>query len=149
MEIQPYAEDGTESCYTNLKPDMVIIDRRTNDVHLFVVSIADDADLAEVQRNVVEQYQELVELMSVKAGSDAKVTLHTVEIGSYSGLVSETTKFTLWEIYKLTTRAQVNNEFLNYLLNLKGHVVQHCISRFFNGGHKIYRQRLVKTNGIQ
>jgi hypothetical protein len=66
MELQPYAEDGTESCYTNLKPDMVIVDRRTNDVHIFVVSIADDSDLAEVHKNVTEQYQELIELVFLK-----------------------------------------------------------------------------------
>jgi hypothetical protein len=45
--------------------------------------------------------------MTLKAGSDAKITFHSIEIGSYSGLVSESAKFTLWEIYKLTTRTQV------------------------------------------
>ncbi len=40
IEIQPYAEDGSESCYTNLKPDLVVVDRRSNDVHIFVVTIA-------------------------------------------------------------------------------------------------------------
>jgi len=56
---------------------------------------------------VAEQYREMIDLMSAKSGIDAKVYFHTIEIGSYSGLVSETTKFALWEVYKLTTRTQV------------------------------------------
>lgn len=108
MEVQPYAEDGSESCYTNLKPDLVVVDRRSNDVHLFVISIADDTDLAEVQKSIEEQYREIIELMTVKAGSEIKIAFHTIEIGSCSGLMSETTKKTLWEMYKLTTRTQVS-----------------------------------------
>lgn len=108
MEVQPYAEDGSESCYTNLKPDLVVVDRRSNDVHLFVISIADDTDLAEVQKSIEEQYREIIELMTVKAGSEIKIAFHTIEIGSCSGLISEKTKKTLWEMYKLTTRTQVS-----------------------------------------
>ena len=90
-----------------MKPDFVVVDRRSNDVHLFIISIADDADLAEVQKTVEGLYQNLIALMKAKAGKDVNVTFHTIEIGSYSGLVSETTKFALWEVYKLTTRTQV------------------------------------------
>jgi hypothetical protein len=60
-----------------------------------------------VQKNVSELYQELIQLMVAKAGSDANIAFHTIEIGSSSGLLSETTKFALWELFKLTTRTQV------------------------------------------
>jgi len=83
-------------------PEIIII----NSLFSFF-RIVDDAELAEVQKNGAEQYREMIDLMSAKSGIDAKVYFHTIEIGSYSGLVSETTKFALWEVYKLTTRTQV------------------------------------------
>ena len=57
----PSSDEVTGEVYhTDLRPDLVVIDRHTNHVHIFVISIADESEMPEAQRRVLEQYYDLV-----------------------------------------------------------------------------------------
>lgn len=46
--------------FAKMTPDLVVVDRQTNDVFIFVISIVDEKERAETQKTVCEDYHELV-----------------------------------------------------------------------------------------
>ena len=45
---------------TELKPDLVVIDRESNQVHIFVISIVDESEMADTRKSILENYYYLV-----------------------------------------------------------------------------------------
>jgi hypothetical protein len=61
LELLPTLDSGSgEVQFTDINPDFVIVDRQTNHVHIFVISIADESELIETQKQVLEKYYDLV-----------------------------------------------------------------------------------------
>ena len=48
--------------------------------------------------------------------NDPKLSFHTIEIGTFTGQISEGTKFSIWEIYKLSKCAIPVNVFIDNLV---------------------------------
>ena len=60
QELLPAAVPGTDDA--SLNPDLVVIDRDSNQLHIFVLSIADESDIPEIRKSVLEKYYNLVNL---------------------------------------------------------------------------------------
>jgi hypothetical protein len=61
IELLPNPVPGNdEACRTDLKPDLVVIDRDSNQLHIFVITIAGESDISETRKAILENYYYLV-----------------------------------------------------------------------------------------
>ena len=77
--------------------------REIDEIYLFDISIHHESELELARHAKMEKYGPLVEAIR-RQKSSSLVNLYTLEIGASLGQMSETTKFSIWQFFRLTTK---------------------------------------------
>ena len=86
------------------EPTLVAVGREIDEIYLFDISIHHESDTDTGRRSKLEMYGPLVEAIR-RQKSSSLVNLYTLEIGASLGQMSETTKFSIWQFFRLTTKS--------------------------------------------
>ena len=86
------------------EPTLVAIGRETDEIFLFDISIHHESEIEPARKVKMNTYGPLIEAIK-RAMSSSSVNLYTLEIGSSLGQMSETTKFSIWQFFRLTTKS--------------------------------------------
>ena len=78
--------------------------REIDEVYLFDVSIHHESEIEIARHTKMEIYGPLVEAIK-RQKTSSLVNLYTLEIGASLGQMSETTKFSIWQFFRLTTKS--------------------------------------------
>ena len=77
--------------------------REIDEVYLFDVSIHHESEIEIARHTKMEIYGPLVDAIR-RQKSSSLVNLYTLEIGASLGQMSETTKFSIWQLFRLTNK---------------------------------------------
>ena len=86
------------------EPTIVAVGREIDEIYLFDISIHHESEIELARRAKMEKYGPLVEAIR-RQKSSSLVNLYTFEIGASLGQMNETTKFSIWQFFRLTTKA--------------------------------------------
>ena len=84
-------------------PTLVAVGREIDEVYLFDVSIHHESEIEIARHTKMEIYGPLVDAIR-RQKSSSLVNLYTLEIGASLGQMSETTKFSIWQLFRLTNK---------------------------------------------
>ena len=84
-------------------PTFVAVGREIDEVYLFDISIHHESEIEIARHTKMEIYGPLVDAIR-RQKSSSLVNLYTLEIGASLGQMSETTKFSIWQLFRLTNK---------------------------------------------
>ena len=85
-------------------PTLVAVGREIDEIYLFDISLHHESDIELARNAKMEIYGPLVEAIK-RQKTSSLVNLYTLEIGTSLGQMSETTKFSIWQFFRLTTKS--------------------------------------------
>ena len=85
-------------------PTLVAVGREIDEIYLFDISLHHESDIELARNAKMEIYGPLVEAIK-RQKTSSLVNLYTLEIGASLGQMSETTKFSIWQFFRLTTKS--------------------------------------------
>ena len=85
-------------------PTLVAVGREIDEIYLFDISLHHESEIEMARHAKMEIYGPLVEAIK-RQKTSSLVNLYTLEIGSSLGQMSETTKFSIWQFFRLTTKS--------------------------------------------
>lgn len=101
-EIQPLT--GQLINWKSLVPEIVAIDRLTDEVFIFVISLPHETEIEAEHAEQLNKYHQAI--LAMRRSFKSTVNFFALEIGSGSGFVSESSRVALYEIHKLTLTRQ-------------------------------------------
>ncbi len=100
-EIQPIHQ---RDYFKTLVPEIVAIDRMSEEVFIFVISLPHESEMESSHTEKLNQYHEAV--LGMRRAFNSCVNFYALEIGSVSGHVTESSRVALYELHKLTLTRQ-------------------------------------------
>ena len=85
------------------EPTIVAVGREIDEIYLFDISINHESEIELARHAKMEKYGPLIEAIR-RQKSSSLVNLYTLEIGASLGQMNETTKFSIWQFFRLTTK---------------------------------------------
>ena len=109
IEIQPITGDLID--WKLLVPDIVAIDRLSDEVFIFVISIPHETEIESQHTEELNRFHQGI--VSMRRSFNSTVNFFALEIGAGSGFTSENSKIALYELHKLTlTRQPALDKFI-------------------------------------
>ena len=127
MDIQPITGDLVD--WKSLVPDIVAIDRLSDEVFIFVINTPHETELEAQHTEELNRFHQGI--VAMRRSFSSTVNFFALEIGAGSGYASETAKNALYELHKLTlTRQPPLDKFI------------HNVSQLSKlGSYKIFKSR--------
>lgn len=101
-EIQPITGDLID--WHELQPDIVAIDRLSDEVFLFVISIPHETEIEDAHTEQLNKFHQA--LLAMRRSFNCTVNFFALEIGSASGFIPDRSQNCLYELHKLTVSRQ-------------------------------------------
>jgi hypothetical protein len=99
------------------EPTIVAVGREIDEIYLFDISIHHESEIELARKAKMERYGALVAAIR-RQKSSSLVNLYTLEIGASLGQMSETTNFTVWQFFRLTTKSTTMENIVSNLAML-------------------------------
>lgn len=100
--IQPSTGDLVD--WKDMVPDLVAIDRLSDEVFIFVISVPHETEIEDAHASQLNKYHQA--LLTMRRSFNCTVNFHAFEIGSASGYINNRTNSAIFELHKLTVGRQ-------------------------------------------